>query len=133
MKTKHEQKAWLYRDRQPWCAFGREPTPTIQLQHFLQADATGGESTLVDGFKLAADLRAQAPEKFNLLANVPLYFHFRDASAELENEGPVIELNVLGEVSGIRYSNHAVQPFLLQSCYIERDELVSRLTVLGRV
>jgi gamma-butyrobetaine dioxygenase len=168
----------------------REPTPTIQLQHFLQADAAGGESTLVDGFKVAADLRAQAPEKFALLASVPLHFHFRDAENEHENEGPVIELDVRGEVKGIRYSNHSVQPFLLpvnqmeayydayrtfgilresdayqlrikmnsgdlymvdnrrvlhgrtgfsssgarhlQSCYIERDELVSRLAVLTR-
>ena len=168
----------------------RDPTPTIQLQHFLQADPQGGASTLVDGFKIAADLRAQAPEKFNLLASIPLHFHFRDTSAELENEGPVIELNVLGEVCSIRYSNHSVQPFLLpvdqmeayygayrtfatmresdqyqlriklnsgdlymvdnrrvlhgrtgfssngarhlQSCYIERDELLSRLAVLSR-
>ncbi len=169
----------------------RTPTPTIQLQHFLQADATGGESTLVDGFKVAADLRAQAPEKFALLASVPLHFHFRDADNEHENEGPVIELDVRGEVKGIRYSNHSVQPFLLpvnqmeayydayrtfgnlreddayqlrikmnsgdlymvdnrrvlhgrtgfsgqgarhlQSCYIECDELMSRLAVLLRV
>jgi len=168
----------------------RNPTPTIQLQHFLQADPHGGASTLVDGFKLAADLRAQAPEQFKLLASVLLHFHFRDATAELENEGPVIELNRRGEVSGIRYSNHSVQPFLLpademeayyaayrsfgamresdqyqlrikmqsgelymvdntrvlhgrtgfssngarhlQSCYIERDELLSRLAVLCR-
>jgi gamma-butyrobetaine dioxygenase len=168
----------------------RDPTPTIQLQHFLVADAKGGASTLVDGFKIAADLRAQAPEKFKLLSSVPLHFHFRDATAELENEGPVIELNTLGEVTTIRYSNHSVQPFLLsadqmeayydayltfaamresdeyqlrihmkagelymvdnrrvlhgrtgfsssgarhlQSCYIERDELISRLNVLKR-
>ena len=168
----------------------RDPTPTIQLQHFLQADATGGESTLVDGFKIAADLRTQAPEKFALLASVPLHFHFRDANTEHENEGPVIELDVRGEVNGIRYSNHSAQPFLLpvnqmeayydayrtfgrmresdayqlrikmgsgdlymvdnrrvlhgrtgfsssgarhlQSCYIERDEMASRLAVLLR-
>ncbi len=168
----------------------REPTPTIQLQHFLVADPSGGESTLVDGFKIAADVRARAPEQFELLARVPLHFHFRDVNTELENEGPVIELNVRGEVRGIRYSNHSAQPFALpfdqmeayyaayrafgemresdayqlrikmasgelymvdnrrvlhgrtgfssngarhlQSCYIERDELVSRLTVLSR-
>ena len=168
----------------------RDPTPTIQLQHFLIADPQGGASTLVDGFKIAADLRAHAPEHFKLLSTISLHFHFRDATAELENEGPVIELNVLGEVSSIRYSNHSVQPFLLppdqmeayyaaylafatmresdeyqlriklasgdlymvdnrrvlhgrtgfasngarhlQSCYIERDELISRLNVLNR-
>lgn len=91
----------------------RDPTPTIQLQHFLQVDSQGGASTLVDGFKLAADLRHQTPEKFHLLATTPLHFHFRDAATELENEGPVITLNVMGEVAAIRYSNHSVQPFLL--------------------
>ena len=39
----------------------RDPAPTIQLQHFLLADAEGGETTLVDGFKVAADLRADTP------------------------------------------------------------------------
>lgn len=168
----------------------RDPTPTIQLQHFLIADPQGGASTLVDGFKIAADIRSTAPEKFKLLSTIPLHFHFRDKDTEMENEGPVIQLNVLGEVSGIRYSNHSVQPFLLpaeqmeayydayltfaemresdryqlrikmqsgemymvdntrvlhgrtgfssngarhlQSCYIERDELISRMKVLGR-
>jgi gamma-butyrobetaine dioxygenase len=168
----------------------RDPAPSIQLQHFLRADASGGEATLVDGFKVAADLRAAAPEQFALLASTSLHFHFADATAEHEHRGPVIELDTDGRVKAVRFSNHSAQPFLmdadrmepyyeayrafgrmressryklclemkagdgyivdnrrvmhgrtafssggarhLQSCYIERDELVSRLAVLNR-
>jgi alpha-ketoglutarate-dependent taurine dioxygenase len=168
----------------------RDPTPTVQLQHCLRADATGGASTLVDGYRLAADLRRDQPEAFNALANTVLRFRYSDASTELECHGPVIDCHPGGEVRAIRFSNHSAAPFLLpfdemdafydayrtfgtmresetyqlsirlgagdlymadnrrvlhgrtgfssagarhlQSCYIERDELLSRLAVLNR-
>ncbi len=168
----------------------RDPAPTIQLQHFLRSDATGGESTLVDGFRLADDLRRSDPAAFEILANTPLHFHFSDVSAEHEAYLPVIDVDGDGNVRAVRFSNHSVTPFLLpfesmeayyhayrllgtmreseqyqlripmgagdlymvdnrrvmhgrtgfssggarhlQSCYIERDELVSRLAVANR-
>jgi hypothetical protein len=168
----------------------RDPAPTVQLQHFLRADAAGGDSTLVDGFAVAEALRIQAPEQFALLANTMLHFHFADATAEHRAVAPTISLNPDASIRAIRYSNHSVEPFLLppdvmepfydaylafgrmressefrldikmgagdlyivdnhrvmhgrtgfssggarhlQSCYIERDELASRLTVLQR-
>ena len=168
----------------------RDPTPTVQLQHFLVSESEGGEATMADGFKVADDLRAKYPSKFELLATTSLHFHFRDADIEIENDGPLIELDAEGEVRIVRYSNHSVQPFLmptdkmeafydaystfgamrenpkyriqikmnagdmymvdnrrvmhgrtgftlggtrhLQSCYIERDELLGRLAVLER-
>ncbi len=168
----------------------RDPTPTVQLQHFLISDSAGGKATLVDGFKVADDLRTKHPSKFELLATTSLHFHFRDADIEIENDGPVIELDTEGGVRYVRFSNHSVQPFLmpadkmeafydaystfgamrespeyriqikmnagdmymvdnrrvmhgrtgftqggsrhLQSCYIERDELLGRLAILER-
>jgi gamma-butyrobetaine dioxygenase len=168
----------------------RDPAPTVQLQHVLQADASGGESTLVDGFRVATDLRHRDPEAFRLLATTVLRFRFADATTELECDAPVIDCFPDGELRAIRFSNHSATPFLLpfdeveayyaayrafgamresadyqlriamgpgdlymvdnrrvlhgrtgfsaggarhlQSCYIERDELVSRLAVLAR-
>lgn len=168
----------------------RDPAPTVQLQHFLRADASGGASTLVDGFAIAEDMRREAPEQFNLLATTLLHFHFADATAEHQAQDSIITLDAEGALKAIRYSNHSAQPFLLdpdvmesfygayrefgrrresdryqlrinmaagdlymvdnhrvmhgrtgftsggarhlQSCYVERDELVSRLTVLKR-
>lgn len=168
----------------------RDPTPTVQLQHFLVSDSTGGQATLTDGFKVAAVLRNKAPEQFALLTQHSLHFHFEDATAVHWNTGPVITTDPDGSVRSIRFSNHSAQPFLmepdvleayyqayrafgrmresaefqlrldlgagdlyivdnqrvmhgrtafavdgprhLQSCYIERDELRSRMDVLAR-
>jgi [2-(trimethylamino)ethyl]phosphonate dioxygenase len=168
----------------------RDPVPTVQLQHVLRADASGGESTLVDGFRLATDLRHEHPEAFRRLASTVLRFRFADATNELDCDAPVIDSFPDGELRAIRFSNHSATPFLipfdemepfyaayrtfgamresaryqlritmgpgevymvdnrrvlhgrtgfsaggarhLQSCYIERDELVSRLSVLSR-
>ncbi len=168
----------------------RDPAPTVQLQHFLRADAAGGASTLVDGFKIADDMRTSVPDQFELLASTMLDFHFADDTAEHSARAPIISLHPDGSLRAIRYSNHSVLPFRLhadvmerfyeayltfarmresdeyqlrihmgagdlymvdnhrvlhgrtgfssggarhlQSCYIERDELVSRRTVLAR-
>ena len=168
----------------------RDPAPTMQLQHFLDVDPTGGESTLVDGFRIAEDMRADAPAQFELLATTVLHFHFREETSEHEHDGPVFDLDPGGALRAVRFSNHSVQPFLLppddvlpfyaayrefgrmresdryrwrvkmqpgdlymvdnrrvlhgrtgftgsgarhlQSCYIERDEFMSRLSVLER-
>jgi gamma-butyrobetaine dioxygenase len=168
----------------------RDPAPTVQLQHFLKADASGGASTLVDGFAIAEDMRAEQPEMFKLLTDTVLDFHFADPTAEHHARGSIISLNGDGSIRAIRYSNHSALPFLLdsevmeafylayqefgrrresdryqlrihmgagdlymvdnyrvlhgrtgftsggarhlQSCYIERDELASRLAVLKR-
>lgn len=169
----------------------RDPAPTVQLQHFLVADAQGGASTLVDGFRIAEDLRRDAPQHFDVLSNTLLHFHIADATTEHRAVDPIISLRPDGSVKAIRYSNHSVETFLLppddmtafydayrtfgrmresdryqlriklaagdmymvdnhrvlhgrtgfssggarhlQSCYIERDELLSRLNVLDRV
>jgi gamma-butyrobetaine dioxygenase len=166
----------------------RDPAPTVQLQHFLRADAQGGESTLVDGFAIAEDMRIETPQHFVALANTMLDFHFADSTAEHHARSPIISLHPDGSIRAIRYSNHSALPFLidpntmesfysayrefgrrresakyqlrihmgagdlymvdnhrvlhgrtgfasagsrhLQSCYIERDELLSRLAVL---
>jgi len=168
----------------------RDPAPTVQLQHFLRNDTSGGSATLTDGFKVAADLRRDQPSMFRLLTEHTVHFHFADTAVELAASGPVITLSPEGEVVAIRYSNHSTRPFRLpahimgayyeayrtfgrmreseqyqlrldmqagsmylvdnrrvmhgragfssggarhlQSCYIERDELLSRLTVLER-
>jgi len=168
----------------------RDPAPTVQLQHFLRADGAGGASTLVDGFRVAEDIRHNDPAAFHLLSTTMHRFHFADDTAEHENFATVIDLDGTGAVRSIRYSNHSVTPFRmpfdlmedyysayrlfgamresdeyqlripmgagdlymvdnrrvlhgrtgfssggarhLQSCYIERDELASQLTLLQR-
>ena len=97
----------------------RDPAPTVQLQHFLVSESTGGDATLVDGFKVAHDLREQAPEKFDVLCNTELYFHFADVDIVLENDGPIIELDPAGNIKAVRFSNHSCQPFLIDEDKME--------------
>ncbi len=88
----------------------REPTPTLQLLHCLASSAGGGENTLVDAFRVAADL---APQQFELLARNPLRFRFADADTELEAETPVLSLDVRGELQAVHYNTRSAAPFRL--------------------
>lgn len=97
----------------------RDPAPSVQLQHFLVNEAVGGEATLVDGFKVASDLRRLDPDSFKLLCDTELYFTLGDADVYLQNYGPLIELDSVGEIKRIRYSNHSVQPFLMEHSKME--------------
>ncbi len=91
------------------CSF--EPVPTHLMLHCLVADTEGGETVLADGFKLASDLREQAPEKFKLLSENLVTFKYKDEEKDLVTEAPIISLNERGELKAIRYSNHAAKSF----------------------
>jgi gamma-butyrobetaine dioxygenase len=85
----------------------RDPTPTLQLLHCLGSSAAGGENTLVDAFRVAADLTA--PHR-DLLARQPLRFRFADDETELETEVPVLSLDTRGELAAVHYNTRSAQP-----------------------
>ncbi len=61
----------------------RDPAPGLQLLHCLEASGSGGESLVVDGFLAAERLRAEAPDRFVLLARFEVPFRFTDRDADL--------------------------------------------------
>jgi gamma-butyrobetaine hydroxylase len=89
----------------------RHPVPTLQLLHFLKNRAEGGDSTLVDGFRVAEDLRRRRPQAFELLAGTPVSFRFQSEDAVLSCESTIIERDVWGRANGIRFNNRSMQPF----------------------
>lgn len=91
----------------------RHPVPTLQLLHVLHNAVAGGDNTLVDGFCVAEVLRRAEPDKFTLLATTPVTFRFRSDEADLQYEATIIETDVWGEVSGIRFNNRSMQAFCL--------------------
>lgn len=109
----------------------RDPTPTIQLQHFLQVDTEGGDATLVDGFAVAEELRSVDPRAFELLAATPLQFHFADDRAELSAEATTLGLDGRGRVRRVRFSNHSVLPFLLD--WDDMEEFYAAYQAFGRL
>jgi gamma-butyrobetaine dioxygenase len=82
----------------------RDPVPTLQLLHCLSSSAGGGENTLVDGFRVAAELPAH---QFALLARHPIRFRYADETTELETEAPVLSLDARGELCAVRFNTRS--------------------------
>jgi gamma-butyrobetaine dioxygenase len=95
----------------------REPTPTLQLLHCLTSSAKGGESTLVDAFRVAREL---PDDDVELLSRLPIRFRYADDDTELEAERPVLSLDERGAVHAVHYNPRSTQPFRLP------DDVVGR-------
>lgn len=84
--------------------------PSIQLLHFLVNDADGGESTLVDGWRVLADLRAERPDAFDVLTRVPVTFQLFSEDEDTRATSPIVQLDPLGRVTTFRFSNQLALP-----------------------
>ncbi|SDP92167.1 gamma-butyrobetaine dioxygenase [Mucilaginibacter sp. OK268] len=89
----------------------RNPTPTLQLLHCLQSSAVGGNSVVVDGFKIMADLKLHSPQMFHLLSTTPVTFRFENEHEWIERTDTIIGIDVFGEVNAMRFNNRSVQAF----------------------
>ena len=83
----------------------RKPVPSIQFLFCIENSCEGGDSTIVDGFKVAEDLKKEYPEAFNILVSTLINFKFKDKDAILEKTGKIIKLSERGEFKQIKYSN----------------------------
>jgi gamma-butyrobetaine dioxygenase len=88
----------------------RDPVPSVQLLHCLANCADGGESGLLDGFRAAAQLRAEDPAAFDLLTSTPVTFRYADASTDLQATRPMIGLNSAGLIREVRYNSRSLEP-----------------------
>jgi len=84
--------------------------PSIQLLHFLVNEATGGESTVTDGWAVVADLRREDPEAFEVLTRIPVTFQLFSADEDTYATAPIIQLDTEGRVTTFRFSNQLAQP-----------------------
>jgi len=88
-------------------------SPGFQLFHCLQFDGSGGESTLVDGFKVAHQIRQSDPIAFEVLSNVRVPAQYLGDGVHLRAEHPVIALDHNGDFVQIAYNNYDRAPFRL--------------------
>jgi gamma-butyrobetaine dioxygenase len=84
--------------------------PSVQLIHFLVNGADGGESVVVDGWRVLADLRRDDPAAFAVLASVPVPFQLFSASEDTYAVAPLVQLDVDGRVRTFRFSNQLACP-----------------------
>jgi trimethyllysine dioxygenase len=87
--------------------------PGYQMFHCLKFDGSGGESTLVDGFKIADEIRRSDPIAFDVLSTVKVPAHYLGDGVHLRGEHPVIGLDHNGDVVQIAYNNYDRAPFRL--------------------
>jgi gamma-butyrobetaine dioxygenase len=88
----------------------RVPGLGLQMLHCIEAAPEGGESLLVDGFRLAAELKRVDPAAFRTLTEVLLPFGYRDAECDLFARQTVIALDGEGEVRAIHYNERVARP-----------------------
>ena len=79
--------------------------PGVQLLHCIVNEAQGGGSILVDGFRVAEELRVESEGDYRLLADNPITFRFHDAEVDLAHRAPVLLLDGAGRVAEVRFNN----------------------------
>ena len=89
----------------------RDPVPGLQLLHCLVNESDGGDSLLCDGFHAARLIRDRHRDAFELLAGQPVRFRYLDDHTDLQTVQPLIQTDVLGAVTGIRYNSRSAQAF----------------------
>ena len=90
----------------------RDPVPTMQILACLENTVEGGESVVVDGFRVAERLQTEMPGGFELLAGHCARFDYSGSKGvRLHAKRPIIELGPDGELIAIRFNNRSAAPF----------------------
>ena len=84
--------------------------PSAQALHMLVNEVEGGESIIVDGWHIAAELREDHPDLLRILCQTPVPFRIFDEHEETSTAAPMISLDTAGNVTTFRYSNQTMQP-----------------------
>ena len=91
----------------------RDPVPTLQILYCLENSATGGESTVVDGFEAARKLRDEHPTEFACLSQHCARFEYAgESGVSLRTRKPMIELAPDGELIAVRFNNRSTAPLI---------------------
>lgn len=84
------------------------PAPRIvQLLYCIENQAVGGESVLVDGYRVAQDFREHHPDYFKILSETPVQFRqfYQQWDYFVSQTTPIIKLDAAGKVSDLYFSH----------------------------
>jgi trimethyllysine dioxygenase len=88
--------------------------PGVQLLHCLHFEGTGGQSTMVDAFAVAARLRAEHSQHYDVLARVEVPGQYIGDGAHLMAARPVLRHDASGALCQVSFNNYDRAPFLLE-------------------
>ena len=89
--------------------------PGYQYFVCVQPATQGGESLLLDGFAIAAELAESEPHFYRDLASIPVIGRYIEPGVHLEAERPVFRSGPRGVLSQVSFNNYDRAPFLLPS------------------
>lgn len=77
------------------------------MLHVVHFKGTGGESILVDGFKLAEVIQEENPDHYHILSTVPLEFHYTDKNNKyMSTFVPFTVDQENGKLSEVHFNNY---------------------------
>jgi gamma-butyrobetaine dioxygenase len=84
--------------------------PSVQLLHILVNQTSGGESVLVDGWRVLDELRRGDPESFEVLTRVSVGFQLFSEDEDTRATAPLVQCAPDGTVTTLRFSNQLALP-----------------------
>lgn len=88
----------------------RDPAPTLQVLHCLENSAVGGDSSVVDGFRVAEILHRENPSHFALLSRYDVTFRYcGDHQSDLAAHRPMLEVSRDGRLVQVRINSRSFQ------------------------
>jgi trimethyllysine dioxygenase len=94
--------------------------PGLQLLHCLAFDGTGGESTMVDGFRIADELRTDEPGHYDVLSSVVVPGQYIGDGSHLMAARPIFRHDGTGALLQVSFNNADRAPFLLAADEMNR-------------
>jgi trimethyllysine dioxygenase len=92
----------------------------VQLLHCLYFEGTGGESTIADSFRVAAELKKESPKHYETLSTVLVPGQYIGDGSHLMAARPVLRHDDAGNLVQVSFNNADRAPFLLPP-----DEMVA--------
>ena len=83
--------------------------PSVQVLHMLANECEGGESSIVDGFRVLDRLRGDHPDHFAVLCTVPVPFRLASEQDESYAVNPMAELDGDRQVRLLRFNTQQMK------------------------
>ena len=85
--------------------------PGLQLLLCCEYEANGGESIMVDGFKIAETIKKENNELFDVLSKMEVIGQYKGDGVYLKAQRPVFRLNSDEEILQVSFNNYDRAPF----------------------
>ena len=80
--------------------------PGLQMLLCVEYDATGGESIMVDGLQIAADIKREDPALFADMTRIGVTGLYKGDGVELRARRPIFRLGPDGEIAQVTFNNY---------------------------